>query len=182
MKEADGSGAPGCQGQAQIPKDGEDPVCTQLCLPQHDHGSVCTTAARNGERLYNRSGGGPDESRRELGISTSNIRRGPNSQLAGSAGISFFDAVDKQLGLKLEPQRVTLPVIVVDSVNQKPTDNPPGVTTSLPPPPPAEFEVASIKPSAPSISGQGTAGYRTTEMRSARLDAKEPDHHRLEHQ
>jgi len=67
---------------------------------------------------------------------------------AGSDGISIFDAVDKQLGLKLEAQKVPSPVLIVDSVNQKPTDNPPGVTQSLPPAPPAEFEVAVIKPSA----------------------------------
>ena len=40
--------------------------------------------------------------------------------LAGAEGITIFDAVDKQLGLKLEPQRVPLPVLIVDSVNQKP--------------------------------------------------------------
>jgi len=68
---------------------------------------------------------------------------------AGADGISIFDAVDKQLGLKLDPQKVDSPVIAVDSVNEKPTDNPPGVTASLPPTPPAEFEVAVIKPSPP---------------------------------
>ena len=68
---------------------------------------------------------------------------------AGGDGITIFDAVDKQLGLKLEPQRVPQPVIVVDSVNEKPTGNPPEVTRSLQPPPPAEFEVAVIKPSGP---------------------------------
>jgi uncharacterized protein (TIGR03435 family) len=34
-------------------------------------------------------------------------------QAAGSSGLSVFDAVDKQLGLRLEPQRASLPVIVV---------------------------------------------------------------------
>jgi uncharacterized protein (TIGR03435 family) len=68
---------------------------------------------------------------------------------AGGDGISIFDAVDRQLGLKLEPQKMDTPVITVDSVNEKPTDNPPGVTAALPPAPPAEFEVAVIKPSAP---------------------------------
>ena len=72
--------------------------------------------------------------------------------IAGADGITVFDAVDKQLGLKLEPGKVPMPVIVVDSVNEKPTANPPGVTTALPPPPPAEFEVASIRPSAPGAS------------------------------
>jgi len=66
---------------------------------------------------------------------------------AGSDGISLFGAIEK-LGLKLGLQDVSLPVIVVDSVNQKPTDNPPGVTKALPDVP-VEFEVADIKPSPP---------------------------------
>jgi uncharacterized protein (TIGR03435 family) len=68
---------------------------------------------------------------------------------AGADGISLFDAMDKQLGLKIEPQKAAMPVVVVDAVNEKPTDNPPGVKTTLPPPAPAEFEVAVIKPSLP---------------------------------
>jgi uncharacterized protein (TIGR03435 family) len=66
--------------------------------------------------------------------------------LAGADGITVFDAVDKQLGLKLEPGKVPMPVIVVDSVNQKPTANSPDVKTVLPAAAPAEFEVASIRP------------------------------------
>lgn len=69
--------------------------------------------------------------------------------LSGSDGITLFDAVDKQLGLKLEPGKVPMPVLVVDSVNEKPIANPPEVTTALPPPPPPEFEVASIRPNPP---------------------------------
>ncbi len=66
--------------------------------------------------------------------------------------ITFFDALDKQLGLKLDPVKVPVPVIVVDSVNQKPTDNLPGVTSSLPVLP-VEFEVADIRPSDPEFKG-----------------------------
>jgi uncharacterized protein (TIGR03435 family) len=69
---------------------------------------------------------------------------------AGSDGVSLFDSVAK-LGLKLELQDVPIPVVVVDSVNEKPTDNPPGVTKSLPVIP-GEFEVADIKPSAPGVT------------------------------
>jgi uncharacterized protein (TIGR03435 family) len=68
---------------------------------------------------------------------------------AGDDGISIFDAVDKQLGLKLEPGKAPLPAIVVDSVNETPTPNSPDVAKMLPPPPPSEFDVAVIKPSAP---------------------------------
>jgi uncharacterized protein (TIGR03435 family) len=57
--------------------------------------------------------------------------------------------VDKQLGLKLEPGKVPMPVLVVDSANEKPTANSPEVTTAVPPPPLAEFEVASVRPSKP---------------------------------
>ncbi len=60
-------------------------------------------------------------------------------------GISFFEAVDKQLGLKLVADKRPMPVIVVDSVNQTPTENAPGVSKSLPPAP-TEFEAASVKP------------------------------------
>jgi uncharacterized protein (TIGR03435 family) len=67
----------------------------------------------------------------------------------GGDGITIFDAIDKQLGLKLELQQVPQPVILVDSGNEKPTDNPPGLTRILPPPPQPEFEVASIRPCGP---------------------------------
>jgi uncharacterized protein (TIGR03435 family) len=74
---------------------------------------------------------------------------------AGADGISIFNSVDKQLGLKLDAQKAPLPVLVVDSANEKPTDNPPGIATALPPPPPAEFEVAVIKPSLPDAQLDG---------------------------
>jgi uncharacterized protein (TIGR03435 family) len=62
---------------------------------------------------------------------------------------SLFTALDQQLGLKLDLQKVPTPVIVVDSVSDKPTDNPSGVAQNLPAPPPAEFDVADIKLSPP---------------------------------
>jgi uncharacterized protein (TIGR03435 family) len=73
---------------------------------------------------------------------------------AGSDSVTLFDAIDKQLGLKLELTKVPMPVIAVDSVNEKPTDNLPGVTEKMPVAP-TEFEVADIKPSAPVEQGQG---------------------------
>ena len=79
---------------------------------------------------------------------------------AGSDGISLFEAIDKQLGLQLKMQQADIPVIVVDSVNEKPTDNLPGVTQKLPELP-VEFEVAQIKlstldkPTAPRLQPGG---------------------------
>jgi uncharacterized protein (TIGR03435 family) len=64
--------------------------------------------------------------------------------------VSVFDAVDKQLDLKLELKVAPLPVMIVDHVDEKPTSNPPGTEESLPLPP-KEFEVAVIRPSGASL-------------------------------
>src|SRR6185436_4167687 len=69
--------------------------------------------------------------------------------LAGTEGISIFDALEKQLGLKLERKTMPATALVADTVNRTPTPNSPEVTKALPPPPPPEFEVASIKPTSP---------------------------------
>jgi hypothetical protein len=66
----------------------------------------------------------------------------------GRDGISIFEAVDKQLGWKLELQDVPVPVLVVASVNRKPSPNSPEVATALALAAP-RFEVASIKPANP---------------------------------
>jgi uncharacterized protein (TIGR03435 family) len=68
---------------------------------------------------------------------------------AGSEGISIFDAVDKELGLKLTLETAPRPVLIVDSVNETPTPNAPDLAKIMPPLPPVQFEVATIKPSAP---------------------------------
>jgi uncharacterized protein (TIGR03435 family) len=73
-----------------------------------------------------------------------------------TAHISIFNAVEKQLGLKLEERQIPTPVIVVDSVERTPSPNPPGTADVLPPVVyPTEFEVASIKPVEP---GAGRGG------------------------
>lgn len=66
----------------------------------------------------------------------------------GAAGISIFDAVDKQLGLKLELKDVPMAALVIESVNRKPTANEPRVEKELALEP-AKFEAASIKPATP---------------------------------
>ena len=65
--------------------------------------------------------------------------------------ITINTAIERQLGLKLEERQVPTPVLVVESVERKPSDNPPGTAEVLPPiPMPTEFEVASIKLTDPS--------------------------------
>ncbi len=68
---------------------------------------------------------------------------------AGGAGISVFDALEKQLGLKLTLGTAPRPVLIVDSVNETPTPNAPDLAKIMPPLPPPQFEVATVKPSAP---------------------------------
>ena len=67
--------------------------------------------------------------------------------------VSLFDALEK-LGLKLDPVDVPLPVIVVDSVTEKPSANLSDIADKLHlPPPPTEFEVADLKPTGPDFRG-----------------------------
>ena len=67
---------------------------------------------------------------------------------------TFFQVLEQQVGLKLEPGRATLPVLQVDKVDQKPSPNTPEIATLLAgSAAPTEFEVASIKPTDPSFQG-----------------------------
>jgi uncharacterized protein (TIGR03435 family) len=45
------------------------------------------------------------------------------SGVADPGGLSVFEALDKELGLKLDVQKHAIPVTVIDHVEQKPTDN-----------------------------------------------------------
>jgi uncharacterized protein (TIGR03435 family) len=70
-----------------------------------------------------------------------------------AGGTNLYDAIDKQLGLKLEQGQVPMPVIMVDRANDKPTANVANIAALLPPPPPTEFEVATLKPTSPDFNG-----------------------------
>jgi uncharacterized protein (TIGR03435 family) len=73
---------------------------------------------------------------------------GPMNQ--GGDRITMAEAIEKQLGLKLEERQVPTSVVVVDKVNQTPAPSDPGVAAKLaPPPPPTEFEVATVKQADP---------------------------------
>jgi len=90
----------------------------------------------------------------------------PSGIATTGENIPLFDALEKQLGLKLDLTTVPMPVIVVDSVNQKPTPNSPDSMKSFPPLP-TEFEVASLKPTAPDATG-GRGGSRP-DIKNGRL-------------
>jgi uncharacterized protein (TIGR03435 family) len=69
--------------------------------------------------------------------------------------IPVADAIDKQLGLKLEQRPMPKQVLVIESVSRTPTANPANIAEVLPTPPaPREFEVADVKLAAPPSPSQ----------------------------
>jgi len=149
---ANESGSPGCQPVNQGPPPGGplDPA-SQPNIKVACHN---LTAAAIADNLHQMAGGYLDhdviDSTKLEGVWDFNLEWTGRGALAakGADGISVFDAVDKQLGLKLESQTVPMPSLVVDSVSRKPTDNPASVATSLALAS-ARFEAASIKPANP---------------------------------
>jgi uncharacterized protein (TIGR03435 family) len=164
IKQASGSGEPGCQQAPQNPAQGTVPYQAFTC-----HG---VTMAAFGDFLRGAAGGylaDPVVDKTELaGAWDFELKWTSRNRLAqaGSDGITLFDAIDKQLGLKLEAQKLPLPVLYVESLNQTPTPNAPGIASKIPPPPPTEFEVATIKPSAPDARG------RNGRLQNGRLDVE----------
>lgn len=76
--------------------------------------------------------------------------------MAGADGVSFFDALQNQAGLKLALETSPRNVMIVNSVDRTPTPNVAGIEKLLPPLPSPHFEVATVKPSKPDERGQGT--------------------------
>ena len=163
LKESEGSGSAGCQAQPQKPEAGVPPYAVVSC-----HHMTMEAFARELRQMAGAYVTNPVVNSTGLeGFWDFDIKWTPRGLLsqAGADGITISDALDKQLGLKLEPQKTPGPVIVVDNVNQTPTSNPSGVATSLPPAPPPEFEVADIKPSLPGATPMGR-------IQNGRLDAQ----------
>jgi uncharacterized protein (TIGR03435 family) len=155
LKEAEGSGAADCKVQEPPDKPAPDTV-RQIVIDCHH--STMEELARN---LQDWAGGYLTypvvDSTGLKGSFDFEIKWTPRAllQKAGADGISIFDAVDKELGLKLDLETAPRPVLIVDSVNQEPTANAPGLEKILPTPPPPRFDVAVIKPSKPDEDSRG---------------------------
>jgi uncharacterized protein (TIGR03435 family) len=78
-------------------------------------------------------------------------------------GISLFAAVEKQLGLKLEVQNVSVSSFVIEKVNRRPGPNPAGIEASLATAA-ARFEAASIKLANPAKPFTGISYGGGTEV------------------
>jgi uncharacterized protein (TIGR03435 family) len=146
---ADSAAGPNCQGQPQT--GGPDSVPQQVVecrsLSMDDFARIVVNMANSNGRALNKTG--------LEGKWDFTIKWTPPGALAraGAEGITIFDAVDNQLGLKLEAGKVPQPVLFVDSVNKVPTPNAPDIAKLMPPPPAVEFEVAVIKPTNPDFKG-----------------------------
>jgi uncharacterized protein (TIGR03435 family) len=155
LKAASGNGASGCQGQPS-------PNSQPGVVPANVVACRNMTMAAFADLLRPMVGGayltGPVADRTGLlgawDFELTWTNRGQLA-LAGADGLTIFDAIDKQLGLKLTPQAIAVPVRIVDRVNEKPADNPSGVAQNLPAPPAAEFDVADIKLSGPDARPTG---------------------------
>ena len=147
LKEPEGAGAPGCQTLPVPAEPGTIPLNMISCHSM--------TMERFAQALRDYANGYVTT----IAVDQTGLKGGWDFDLKWSSrgtqgqpgGISLFDAIDKQLGLKLESGKAPMPVIVVDSANQKPTPNPSGVATNVPAPPPAEFDVADIKMTPPNV-------------------------------
>lgn len=152
MKPAADASAPWtCQGQPQTAPPSPDTIPQQVV---DCHSMSMDDFARIVGQIANNSGNGLNKTGLD-GKWDFTIKWTPPALLAraGADGISIFDAVDKQLGLKLEAGKVPQPVIFVDSVNEAPTPNAADISKFLPPPPALEFEGAVVKPTNPDFKG-----------------------------
>ena len=59
----------------------------------------------------------------QLAARTANTAGAANDAADPIGGVSLFEAVEKQLGLKLVEQKRPVSVLVIDHIEQQPTDN-----------------------------------------------------------
>ena len=174
LKEADGSGSTGCklqtgsgppgEGGGRLITSGPDGTATMINLGpgamiRYSCRNMTTTAFAEGLRSMMGVSLGTNPVLDETGLKgiwNFDVKWSlPFIGLAnGGEQVSVADAIEKQLGLKLESRQIPKPVIVVESLNRTPGVNPPGVAEALPPiPAPAEFEVADVKLASPELQG-----------------------------
>jgi uncharacterized protein (TIGR03435 family) len=165
LKSASGSGDPGCQ------------LVQQTAPPNADAASIpnikvqCrnVTAAAIAANLYRMAGSYLDhdviDSTGLDGVYDFDLEwtDRPLLPLHGADGISLFTAVEKQMGLKLAVQNVSVPSFVIDKVNRRPSPNPAGIETSLATAA-ARFEAASIKLADPAKPFVGVSYAGGTEV------------------
>jgi len=150
LKSASGSGNSSCQQVQQPPPPTPDPA-SQPNVRVACHNMTSAVIADNLRQMANAyfDHDVVDSTKLE-GAWDFELEWTPRAALAvkGADGISVFDAVEKQLGLKVELQNVPMESFVVERVNRTPTPNPTGIQAALALAA-ARFEAAQIKPADP---------------------------------
>jgi uncharacterized protein (TIGR03435 family) len=151
LKPAGGSGNPGCQ---PVQQPGGGSPDNPASLPNIKVACHNLTAEAIADNLHRMAGGYLDhdviDSTKLEGSWDFDLEWTGRGALAakGADGISIFDAVEKQLGLKLELKNVPVLSLAIEKVNRRPTDNPAVIPSSLALAA-ARFEAATIKPANP---------------------------------
>jgi uncharacterized protein (TIGR03435 family) len=144
MKLSDGSGDTGCK--STPPADPADPTIRLVCRNMSMEAVAGLLPRASG------SSAGVLDKTELKGLWNFDVQLERSVSLQDAAGV-----IARQLGLKLEPQPVPTPVLVVASVNETPTANDPGAAEALPiAPQPTAFDVADFKPTDPSYPGYTT--------------------------
>jgi uncharacterized protein (TIGR03435 family) len=153
LRESAGRASTGCQQQMQMPPPSPGtpmvPAIVMTC-----RGVTLSAFAETLRRAMGSPQPGPIADMTGLsGTFDIELRFSP-PQLANIVGAqvqatTVFEAVDRQLGLKLEARKIPTPSIIVDRVNRTPTPNAPAVATAFPAGATPEFEVATLKVSGP---------------------------------
>jgi uncharacterized protein (TIGR03435 family) len=168
LKSSDGSGETGCQfGNMPPPPPPPSPGGPPPPPPFFSYSCTNMTMAKFAEALTTTIFLAPQYLNDRLVVDETELKGAWNFDLkftprgmitpAGPVpgALSLFDAMEQQLGLKLDPVDVPMPVIAVDNVNQKPSANAPDVAEKLHiPARPTEFEVADLRPTPPDFRGR----------------------------
>jgi uncharacterized protein (TIGR03435 family) len=154
LKPADGSANPGCRPKQQPGGPGPGTASNPASIPNIQVVCQNLTAQGIADNLRQMAGGYFDHDV----VDQTNLEGSFDFDLEwtgrgvlsskGADGISAFDAVDKQLGLKVELKNIPMPALVIQSVNRKPTPNPSNISAALNLAQ-ARFEAATIKPADP---------------------------------
>jgi uncharacterized protein (TIGR03435 family) len=59
----------------------------------------------------------------QMAARTANTAGAANDAADPIGGVTMFEAIEKQLGLKLVEQKRPVPVLVIDHIDQQPTEN-----------------------------------------------------------
>jgi len=168
MKPGDAAAPGGCKGGSQNAGDGSAASMQYDCVNQTMEMIVANLGSMARQYVP-----GPVVDQTGLkGAWNFSLKWTPKGQLAlaGGEGITFSDAVQNGLGLRLEQATVPMPVLLVESVNETPTPNAANIGNVLPPLAPAELEVSMIRPSKPDTQMSGKASEDQLQLSGFTLD------------